>query len=183
MGVDVDVEFCCRRDVSPFEITAAHQHNLGHAARDVRGFFKRCGDVGQGAKRAKRHGTGGKFTQLFDDEINGMTFGQRHRRVGQVGAVKAAFSVDMFGGNKGAPHGAVAAGKDFDIAFACKFADDARVLLRQIQRHIARNARQAQNFDFFGACEGQQNCDRVVLAGVCVDDDLAWLHGVVLVCR
>ena len=105
-----------------------------------------------------------------------MALGQRHGRVGQRNAVEAGLAVDMLGRHQIALQRPVAPRIDRQIGPSRQFADDPRILCRQRQRHVARNAGQAKNLDL-GRGEGKQDRDRVVLAGIGVDDDFLSSHG------
>ena len=75
---------------------------------------------------------------------------------------------------------AVAASIDLHVWPSCHFADLAGILGRQRQGHVSGDGCDAEYLQF-GAGEGQQDGNGVVLAGVGVDDDRArgvWLgHG------
>ena len=170
--VDIDVEFGGGRDVAHFEIGATHQDDLFHAGHDIGGAGEGCGDIGQRAEWAERN-TARRFrAKRVDDEIDRMGGLQRHGGIGQRDAIKPRFPMHMFGGDQRLHQRPVAACKDRDIGPPRQFADDARVLLRQRKRHIARDRGDAQHRNFVGAGQGQKDRHGVILAGVGVDDDL-----------
>jgi hypothetical protein len=78
----------------------------------------------------------------------------------------------MFGRDQRAHQRADRAGKHLRLGSAGQFADLAGVLFRQRQRHIAGNRGDAQHVEL-GAGERQKDGNRVVLARVGIDDDLA----------
>ena len=67
--------------------------------------------------------------------------------------------------------------KTRDLGLAGQLADDARVLLRQIERHVAGDRRDAEHLDLLGRGEREEDRHGVVLSGIGVDDDLARGHG------
>src|SRR3954468_16185790 len=82
--------------------------------------------------------------------------------------------MDLLGGDQFASQRTDGAGVDLDIGPAGQFADLAGVLFGELQRHVAGYGRYADDLQFRTA-KRQQNRDGVVLAGIGVDDDLAWL--------
>ena len=77
----------------------------------------------------------------------------------------------LLGGDELAHQRPDRAGKDLDVGPAGQFADFARVLFGQRQRHVARHRGNAQHLQF-RARQRQKNGDGIVLAGIGVDDDL-----------
>ncbi len=75
----------------------------------------------------------------------------------------------LLGGDELAHHRPDGAGKDLDLGLAGQFADLAGILLGQRQRHVAGDGGDAEHLQF-GARQRQQYGDRIVLAGVGVDD-------------
>ena len=92
--------------------------------------------------------------------------------LGQVRAVEPGLAMHVLGGDQRAHHGPDRAGEDPGLRPAGEFADLARVLLGQRQRHVAGDGGDAEHLEL-RAGERQQDGDGVVLAGVGVDDDLA----------
>ncbi len=98
--------------------------------------------------------------------------------VRQRNAVKAGLAMNMLGGDQAPRQGRVAAGVDGD-GFPRQFRDLPRVPLGERQGHVPRDGGEGQHLQFRRG-EGHQDGDRVVLAGVGVDDDLAGGHGELL---
>ncbi|SEN73388.1 hypothetical protein SAMN04488077_12619 [Roseovarius tolerans] len=101
---------------------------------------------------------------------------QGHPGCGQIGAVKAALAVHMFGGDQIAADGAVTARADRQIGPPGQFADHPGVARGQRQRHVARDTGQAQHLDFLRGGQRQQDRHGVILSGIGVDDDLPARH-------
>ena len=177
LRVDINVEFSGWRDVAHFKIGAAHQNDFGNTLHDIRCFAEGRRDIGERSQRAECHGARRLATQGFNDKIHRMLLLQRHHRIRQIGAVQPGFPVHMLRGDEVTAKRPVATGKDLCFRFSRQFADDACVLCRQRQGHIACHACYAQNFQRVRARKRQQNGDGVVLSGVCVDDDFSLCHG------
>ena len=144
------------------------------ARRDPRLADQRQGDVGERPERAQRDRAARLVHQRLDDEIDGILFLQRHRRLRQIRPVETGLAVHLLGGDQFAHQRPDRSGIDLDVRPAGEFADLAGVLLGQLQRHVAGDGCDAEHLQF-GAAERQQDGDGVVLAGIGVDDDLrAW---------
>ena len=89
---------------------------------------------------------------------------------GRSGPSIPGLAVHIFGRDQLTNQWPIGAGADGDVAPARQLADHARVAAGQLQRNIAGDGRDAEHLDL-GACEGQQDGDGVVLAGIGVDDD------------
>ena len=110
-------------------------------------------------------------------EIHRMGRFRRSARLGQVGAVDPRRPVDVFGGLRLAHHGSRAAGVDRHLGPACQIPDPAGIVLGPGQRHVARDGGDAEQIEFFGRGEREQEGDGVVLARVAVDDQRSCTHG------
>ncbi len=102
---------------------------------------------------------------------------QRHFRVWKHGAVKACLAMDMLGGDQGARHRADAAGIDGHVGAPGEFANLARVLFGQPQRHIAGNGNDGLNVEIVLRAECQQNGHSIVLPRIGIDNDLRAMRG------
>ena len=167
-------------DVSDLEIGTSHQHDLGDTPGDIGRSIEGSGDIRQRADWNQRDGTRRFASQHVDDEIDPMPVLKAHRRVGKPRPVQTGLSMYMLGGHQLAAHRCVAPRKDGDFSLPGQFADDAGILLRQLQGNVARHRDDPQNIQFLGRGQSQQDSNRVVLAGVRVYDDLAALHVVSL---
>ena len=87
----------------------------------------------------------------------------------------------MLGGDQRAPHRALAAGIDRDVGAAGEFDDLQRVAGVLHQADVAGDRDDAEDVEILGRGEREEDGDGVVLAGVGVDDDLAF-HGLVAGC-
>ena len=101
---------------------------------------------------------------------------------GRLGSGRSAPSipvgpVDVFGGLRLAHHGPRAAGVDRHLGPACQIPDPAGIVLGPGQRHVARDGGDAEQIEFFGRGEREQEGDGVVLARVAVDDQRSCTHG------
>ena len=102
---------------------------------------------------------------------------ERHRRFGQIRAVETGLAVDVFGrGRAGASAGRTGARMDRDVGPVRQFDDAARIHLGQAQGHVTRHRHDAEHVEL-GRRQGQEDRDRVVLAGVGIDDDLCAPYG------
>ena len=149
----------------------------GNAVHDIRCLLEGGGDIRERADGAEGDCTRGLLPEGIDDEVDGVTFRQRHLRVGKLRAVQAGLAVDMFRCNKAPFEGGIAPGIDGDICPPRQFANDAGVAFREVQRNVPGNGGDAEKLDFLRRSKGQEDRDGVVLAGVGVYDDLARAHG------
>ena len=114
----------------------------------------------------------GSRHQRLDDEVDRMLLLQRHVRLRQVGAVQAGLAMHLLGGDQRPHQRADGAGENPGFGPAGQLADLARVLLGQLQRHVAGDGGDPQHLEL-GAGQRQQDGEGVVLPRVGVDDDLA----------
>ena len=116
------------------------------------------------------------LAQLVNDEIYSMPCRQRHCRLGERGAIKTGFAVDMFGGDQITAQGAVTPCVYGHVGAVRQLADDAGISCGEVQRHVACHAGDAQHLDLFWAGQCQQDCHGIVLARICINDNLARRH-------
>jgi len=128
----------------------------------------------------ERDGAGRFAAQRVDQEIDRVALGQWQCGGGQIHAIQPGFAMHMFRRHQLAHQRGIATGINRDIRPPRQFADAARIHMGQRQRHIARDAGDAQQCQFRRG-QREQNGHRVILSGVGVDDDLA-CHGMSLFC-
>ena len=103
---------------------------------------------------------------------------QRRPRFEHVDAVDTRIAVDVFGGDALAHQRPVTAGKNPDIVAAREVAHHARIALGQVERHIPGDRRNTQHLEFLRRRQRQEQCDRIVLPRVAIDDDPPGSHSV-----
>ena len=79
----------------------------------------------------------------------------------------------MLGRDQLARYGRFASCEDRDINFARQLADNTCIFLRQWQGDIARDGRDSKDVDLVRTAKREQDRGRIVLSGVCVDDDVS----------
>ena len=171
-GVNIDVKFSRGRDIANLKISPAHQDNLCDALGDIRRPLQGGGNICQRAKGAECDGLWRRCAQGADDKIYRVGALQVHHRRGERRPIQSAVAMDMFCRDQTATHGAVTARKHWQIGATCQFADLPRVVAGALQRDIARNTGQSQNVKFLRR-QGQQDCHRIILAGIRVNNDVA----------
>ena len=160
--IGVDVELSRRRDVAEPD-RAPHGHDLAHVGEDRRVLDDGQRDIGEGPKGHQRDGFRRRRERIHQ-KIHRMGRFRRSARLGQVGAVDPRRPVDVFGGLRLAHHGPRAAGVDRHLGPACQIPDPAGIVLGPGQRHVARDGGDAEQIEFFGRGEREQEGDGVVLA-------------------
>ena len=143
---------------------------------DVWRFFKGRRDIGKRTNRAQCNGAFGFSAQRFNNEVNAMLCLKRHFGVVQLWTIQPGFAMDMFSSYQFAVHRCCAASENQRVRLASQFTHDPRVLFSQWERYIARHRGDPQNVNFLRRRERQKDRNRVVLAGVSVDDDFARCH-------
>ena len=109
------------------------------------------------------------------EEVGGVRVDGPRGRLGQLGAVEARLAVDVRRGAEVAPQRRLGAGGDRDVAPAGDLERDERVAGRLVERLVAGDGRDADQLDLRRG-EREQDRDRVVVAGVAVDDDRCRAH-------
>ena len=162
LGVGPDVELGRGRDVALGD-RAAHQHDpLRLRLR-----------VAREQERDVRQRAGGDERRALDplgeevDRVLGRRLGLRRR---QVGAVEARLAVHVGGHARLAHERPAGAGGDRDLAAAGELEHADRVGGRLLERLVAGDRRDAPQLEL-GAAEREQDRDRVVVAGVAVEQD------------
>ena len=107
---------------------------------------------------------------LTREELDGVLGDRRGRRVGELGAVQAGLAVDVRGDVALAHERPVGAGRDGHVGAAGELEHAERVRRRLLERLVARDGRDPDQLDL-GRGEREQDRDRVVVAGVAVEDD------------
>ena len=113
---------------------------------------------------------GSRFS-VSEQVVDAVLLLQRRDRLRHGGAVQAGRAVHVLGGHELARHRPRAAGIDRDVPPARQFHHLAGVQGRARQRHVAGRRHDAEHLQL-GRGQRQQDGDRVVLAGIGVDDDL-----------
>ena len=116
----------------------------------------------------------------LDQEVDAVGLLGLHLRFGKVRAVETAFAMDMLGRDETAPEGLGATRIDRDLRPAGQFDKPQRVPGRQIEWNIAGDRDDAEKLDLVRRGEGGQDRDRVVLAGIGVEDDFL-CHGLAFI--
>ena len=98
---------------------------------------------------------------------------QRHRRIGQQQSISGGFAVNPLSRCERAQNRPRAAGIDRDIGTAGQFTNPARIALGLSQGQISCDRDQAEDLQFLGCRQRQQDRDGIVEAGVGIDDDPA----------
>ena len=174
LGIDEDVELGRRCDVADLEIAAAHHDDLGDAAGGRGRLDQGHGDVGERAEGAERDRARFGSEQRVDEEIDAMLRLEFQLRFRQIGSVEPGRAVDMLGGHGLPSHRADRAGIDRNIGAAGELDHLQRVLGVLGEPDIAGDDDDGEDVELFGRGERQQDGDGVVLAGVRIDDDLAF---------
>ena len=118
----------------------------------------------------------GRLHHEVDDGIDGVGGCERPGRLGQRDAVEAGLAVHVLGRLQDARERAGAAGVHGHRGVAGKLHELAGVALGEGQRDVAGDRGDGQGLDLVGRGQGQEDRDRVVLAGVAVDDDAVRRH-------
>ena len=150
---------------------AAHQHDLLHAVDDAR--------LEAGSQRDVREGPGrheGDRAGLFghhnvDDELGRAALVERDLGLGQHGAVEPRLAVNVRRGLDGAHERPLRAPGERHARDTGHTGDGERVARHLFDRLVAHDRRDGEQVDV-GAAMGEQHRDRVVMAGVAVEDDL-----------
>ena len=101
---------------------------------------------------------------------------QGRLRLEHIEAIDTGFAMHVFGGHEFALHGPVATGIDWRPLHAGDVAHHAGIALCQLERHVARDRRDAQYFEFSRRSKRQQQRHGVVLARIAVENNLALSH-------
>ena len=107
----------------------------------------------------------------FNDEIDRVLVLKLHRRLGQLRAVQARAAMHMLRGYQVADQRMHGTGENLGLRLSRQLANLHRVLLGEVQRHVAGHGCQSQHVEL-RAGKRHQDGDGVVLAGIGVDDDL-----------
>ncbi len=100
---------------------------------------------------------------------------RRPGRLRQVGAVQTGLAVHVSGDVALANERCVRSGVDRDVAATGELEHAQRVVRRLVERLVAGDGRHADELEL-GRREGQQDRDRVVVAGIAVEDDRSRSH-------
>ena len=105
-----------------------------------------------------------------------MAGGERHRRLGQIGAGEAGRTMDALGGLEAPENRPRAAGVHRHVDALRELADAPGVPGRQLERHVAGDRGHRHHLEL-GRRQRQQKRHCVVLTGVAIDDDRPCNHG------
>ena len=162
LRVGPDVELRRRRDVAEPD-RAAHQDDSVRPRVGVAGEQQR--DVRQRPDGDQRRARG-----VPAEEVDGVLLERRPLRRRQVGAVEPGLTVDVRGDERLADERPVGARRDRDVVAADEVEDADRVRGRLLERLVAGDGRHAEELHL-GAREREEQRDRVVVAGVAVEQD------------
>jgi hypothetical protein len=173
--VDVDVELRGWGHVAQADSTT-HEHDPAQPRHDV-------GRLGEGERhvrerpdRAERHRARGPAADDVHDRVHRVLVPERHGRLGQLDAVQAGGAVDVLGRLQPPEERPGAAGVDRHIRPAAQLDELPGVAGGERQRDVAGDGGHCQQLDLIRAGQRQQECHRVVLAGVAVDDNAVPRH-------
>ncbi len=158
-----DVELAGRRAIA--ERATAHQRDPCDPLRDVRGGPQRERDVRQGSDRNEPQIIDGPTG--LDDERHRIAAVERGRRLGQIGTVEAALTVDERAVVRRRQERAIAPGVHRDVEPE-EVSHHEGVAGRPLQWGISGDRRDA---DQVGVTGGGDDRHRVVVAGVAVEQD------------
>jgi len=98
---------------------------------------------------------------------------QHCRRFENVYAIDSRVAVNVLSSYRFAQHRPRATGKNRRIDPARDVAHHAGIALRQFERHITGDGRDAEDIEFVGRRHRKKQCNRVVLTGIAVENYLA----------
>ena len=173
----MDIEFSGRRDVASLTAGAAHENDPPDFGQDFRPAGERQRQIGE-----RPGGDQGDFVirrgfEGFDDEIDGVAVLKRHRGLAYLHALQPAVAMNMFRRYPCTLERAFGAGEHLDLGMAAKLADEPRVPLREVQRHVPGNGGHAQHIEFIGRRQGHGDGQGIVPAGIAIKDDTPTRHG------
>ena len=168
LGIDPDVERCCRGDVALPDRAADHHDPLEptrelrvtrEEQRDVR---KRSGGDQCQRPRASAHAVSDPV-----DRVPAFSFARGRR---QVRSIEPALAVHLGGDSELADERPAGAGHHRDVRPADVIKHPDRVGRGLLKRLVARDRGHAEQLELT-ACEREQQRDRVVVPGVAIEDD------------
>ena len=175
MWVDINVEFRGRRDVTKLQGTA-HDRDMFDAASNIRRFDQRHGDVGQRANRHQRDCARRLAAQYVNQRVDRMIRLQLQGWLGQIDTINSAFAMDIFSRLKRLHDRPAATRKHRHVGHPSQLDHLAGIQLGERQRHVAGHSRDRQHLQTVIGGKRQQDRDRIILAGIAINDDLLFLH-------
>jgi hypothetical protein len=169
MGVGEKIELGVRSHIARTG-RPSHDHDLSNLARQF-------GSLNEGNRKIGQRPDGDQCnfsrTALDDiaNKIDGVTRIGRALRVGQFTAVKSGFPMDIPRRHRRAQYRAGAAGQHRNAGSTTKIPDPPGVGLGTMQPNISGDGRYRQDVQFVRTREGQHQRDRVINAGIAIDDD------------
>ena len=166
LGIGPDVELG-RGGHVPLSDRTAHQHD----PRDVGASraLEQERDIRQRTGRDERHGDGARRDRL-GHELDRVGAERRSDRRRQRRPVEAALAVDVRRDGQVPDEGPVGARRDRDVAPADELQHPERIGSRLLERLVAVHRRHPEHVEL-RAAEREQQRDRVVVAGIAVEDD------------
>ena len=166
LGVGPDVELGGRGHVAVGD-RAAHEDDALHvgAARAL----EEQGDVGQRPRRHERDRLRARGDRPLH-EVDGVLTERRPARRGQRRAVETAFAVDVGRDGELPDEGPIGARRDGNIGAAGEVEHPKGVRRRLLERLVPVHDGHAEHVEL-GACEREEQRDRVVVPRIAVEDD------------
>jgi hypothetical protein len=84
--------------------------------------------------------------------------------------------VNVLGSYRVPHHRFLTACKNRDVFATRDVTHHACIALRQFERNVAGDGCHADYLELFGRRHGEEQCNRVILTRIAVDDDWAWSH-------
>ena len=170
LGVDDDVELGHGAPVADVH-SAAHEYDLLDALREARLFAHGEGDVGEGASGHERDRLRRVAHDDVDDEVDGVPRVEFDGGLGQHGPVEARLTVDVGRRLDAAYERPVRSASDGHGIHANDARDGERIARDLLDRLVAHDGRDGEQVDRGGAMR-EQHRNRVIVAGVAVENDL-----------
>lgn len=170
LRVDDDVELARRAPVAHVH-ASTHEHDLLDPLDDARLAAHGESDVGEGAGRHERDGARLVRHDRVDDEVDRVAAVELDRGLGQHGPVEPRLSVDVGRRLDLAHERALRPAGERHRVEPDDSGDGERVARDLLDRLIAHDGRDGEQVDL-GRAVGEHEGDRVVVAGVAVQDDL-----------
>ena len=93
------------------------------------------------------------------------------RRFRKIATLKSSFTMDFFRHHRATKQRSGTSGQDRYRCGPAKLSDTSRVGFRVMQSNIAGDSGNRQKIEILRACESQHQSDRIINAGIAVDDD------------
>ena len=172
LGIAPDVELGGRSHVSLGDRTS-HQHDSFGTRIGMQ--RKQEGNVGQRSDRDQRHGPL-RPANLVGEEVDGVLSNRFFLRRRQIRSVETRLAVDVRRNELLAHERTVRTRCDGNVATSRELEHADGIRSRLVERLVAGDRRDAEDLHL-GRGERQEQCDRVVVTGVAVDEDRRRAHG------